>query len=114
MREYAELSTCRRQYLLNYLGEEAPDGCEGCDNCLSGRAAASLESAAIAAAANGTSAADGGPGAVQVDDAVRHARWGSGRVVRLEPGRIMVLFESVGYKTLAAETVESGLLARGG
>ncbi len=27
--------TCRRKYLLNYFGEEAPDYCGSCDNCLS-------------------------------------------------------------------------------
>lgn len=29
-----ETRTCRRKYLLNYFGEEAPDYCGSCDNCL--------------------------------------------------------------------------------
>jgi ATP-dependent DNA helicase RecQ len=102
MRQYAELATCRRQYLLNYLGEEAPDECGNCDNCTSGRTAGALAAPAAP------------PGAqdLQVDDAVQHVRWGPGRVVRTEPGRIMVLFEAVGYKTLATEALTAGLLAR--
>jgi ATP-dependent DNA helicase RecQ len=113
MREYAELSGCRRRYLLNYLGEAAPDVCDACDNCVEGRTAAGIASAEAQAAADGNGRDVAGAG-VEVDDAVQHARWGAGRVVRIETGRIMVLFDSVGYKTLAAETIASGLLARAG
>lgn len=34
---YAESSACRRRGLLAYFGEEAPESCEGCDNCLTPR-----------------------------------------------------------------------------
>jgi len=33
MRDYAELATCRRQYLLRYFGDEYDGACERCDNC---------------------------------------------------------------------------------
>ena len=33
MRGYAELHDCRREYLLNYFGEEMDDPCSFCDNC---------------------------------------------------------------------------------
>ena len=33
MRGYAELHDCRREYLLNYFGEEMDDPCGFCDNC---------------------------------------------------------------------------------
>ncbi len=33
MAEYCETNTCRRQYLLNYFNEEAPDQCSNCDTC---------------------------------------------------------------------------------
>jgi ATP-dependent DNA helicase RecQ len=33
MREYAENLDCRRYYLLNYFGEDAPATCGNCDNC---------------------------------------------------------------------------------
>jgi len=36
MAAYCELTTCRRQYLLRYFGEEAPDQCGSCDICLNG------------------------------------------------------------------------------
>lgn len=34
MAEFGDLRTCRRKYLLNYFGEEAPDECGKCDVCL--------------------------------------------------------------------------------
>lgn len=33
MRAYADLTTCRREYILRYFGEEAPQECGSCDNC---------------------------------------------------------------------------------
>jgi ATP-dependent DNA helicase RecQ len=39
MIHYAEVSSCRREFLLGYFGEKAEESnCEGCDNCLSPRA----------------------------------------------------------------------------
>jgi ATP-dependent DNA helicase RecQ len=34
MISYAKSSGCRRKTILNYFGEEAPERCETCDNCL--------------------------------------------------------------------------------
>ncbi|MGE3960526.1 MAG: RecQ family ATP-dependent DNA helicase [Dehalococcoidia bacterium] len=34
MTEYAETTGCRRAVILRYFGEEAPERCELCDNCL--------------------------------------------------------------------------------
>ncbi len=34
MGRFGDLRTCRRQYLLNYFGEEAPSYCGNCDVCL--------------------------------------------------------------------------------
>ena len=33
MLTYAQSSKCRRQFLLNYFGEDHPGRCDGCDNC---------------------------------------------------------------------------------
>ena len=35
MAHLAQLTTCRRKYLLNYFDESAPDYCGNCDVCLS-------------------------------------------------------------------------------
>jgi ATP-dependent DNA helicase RecQ len=35
MVQLCETRACRRKYLLNYFGEQAPDYCGSCDNCLS-------------------------------------------------------------------------------
>jgi ATP-dependent DNA helicase RecQ len=34
MAELCEIRSCRRKYILNYFGEEAPENCGGCDACL--------------------------------------------------------------------------------
>ncbi|MEX2032633.1 MAG: HRDC domain-containing protein, partial [Dehalococcoidia bacterium] len=34
MAEYAETTACRRGVILRYFGEEAPERCDMCDNCL--------------------------------------------------------------------------------
>jgi ATP-dependent DNA helicase RecQ len=36
MKEYAEVYSCRREYLLLYFGEDAPLRCDNCDICISG------------------------------------------------------------------------------
>jgi ATP-dependent DNA helicase RecQ len=35
MAKFAQLTTCRRKYLLNYFDEQSPDQCGSCDVCLS-------------------------------------------------------------------------------
>ena len=46
---------------------------------------------------------------------VAHAEWGEGVVQRYERRRVIVLFDEVGYKTLALDVVlERGLLGRPG
>lgn len=34
MSKLCEIKTCRRKYILNYFGEDAPDYCGSCDTCL--------------------------------------------------------------------------------
>jgi ATP-dependent DNA helicase RecQ len=94
VRSYAETEGCRRDHILSYFGEEHAVPCWNCDNC--------------------------DAGLVHPDDAVRpfpigaavtHKSWGPGEVQRYDRDRVVVLFEAVGYRTLALRLVEEeGLL----
>jgi ATP-dependent DNA helicase RecQ len=91
MRGYAETLGCRRQYLLGYFGEELVEPCGRCDSCVEGTAAEQPDSSQSPYPLNAR---------------VRHKEWGPGLVMRYEGDRIVVLFEEVGYKTLALEAVQ--------
>jgi ATP-dependent DNA helicase RecQ len=96
MRGYAETTDCRRQFLLGYFGEQLDEPCGNCDTCSEGTA---------------TDRAEDGATPFPPETAVEHAEWGPGMVMRVEDDRIVVLFEEVGYKTLAlAAVTEGGLL----
>jgi ATP-dependent DNA helicase RecQ len=113
MRGYAETPGCRRQFLLGYFGEALPEPCGHCDTCDSGSAQAERDEAKARqpAARRGRRGAARAP--FPLNAAVTHREWGPGTVMRVEPDRITVLFESVGYKTLAlaAISADDGLLA---
>jgi ATP-dependent DNA helicase RecQ len=97
MRSYAETEGCRRDHILSYFGEEHEVPCFYCDNC--------------------------DAGLVHPDDAERpfpigapvtHKSWGAGEVQRYDRDRVVILFEAVGYRTLALALVEEeGLLQPG-
>jgi ATP-dependent DNA helicase RecQ len=108
MRGYAETTGCRRQFLIGYFGEDLPRPCGNCDTCSSGSAMAreiELRGAAGRPAKSG-------PGSFALNAPVEHREWGPGVVMRHEPDRITVLFEQVGYRTLAlvALQADDGLL----
>ncbi len=86
MRGYAEMWGCRREYLLNYFGEGYDPPCDFCDNCEEGYAA--------------TQATQESDAPFPLNSRVAHKVWGEGMVMRYEEGKIVVLFDSVGYKTL--------------
>ena len=91
---YAEVSDCRRKYLLNYFGEELDERCGFCDICESGLTAKESSSMPFPASSR-----------------VTHTSWGEGMVMRYEEDKIVVLFDNVGYKTLSIEIVTTnGLL----
>ena len=92
MRGYADTTGCRRQYLLGYFGEELAEPCGNCDNCSAGTA--QQHQADVPA-----------DQPFPVDSAVEHAQWGPGIVMRHEGDRVVVLFETVGYRTLALQAV---------
>ncbi len=100
MRGYAETTECRRQFLLGYFGEQVDRPCGNCDNCSAG-----------------TAQEHPGPHDSEVpfppETPVEHSEWGPGVVMRVEDDRLTVLFDEVGYRTLAlAAVVGNGLLRR--
>ncbi len=96
MRSYAETTSCRRQFVLSYFGEPFEAPCGHCDNCRAGLVHADTE----------------GDEPFAVGARVVHPEWGTGVVQRYRTGRaVVVLFDEVGYKTLALDVVvERGLL----
>jgi len=95
MQGYAEVLDCRRGYILNYFGEPVHEPCGYCDNCDAGIVVVEDKSAAP----------------FPIDSRVAHQRWGEGLIVRYEGDKMVVLFDTIGYKTLAiALVVENGLL----
>jgi ATP-dependent DNA helicase RecQ len=96
IRAFAETDGCRREFVLSYFGEPYEGPCGHCDNCRAGRV---LE--------------DGDAGEpFAVGARVAHPEWGAGVVQRYDNDRaVVVLFDEVGYKTLALDVVlERGLL----
>jgi len=94
MRGYAETTGCRRQFLLGYFGEQLREPCDNCDTCRAGNGCVEASTD------------------YPVHTAVHHPAWGSGQVMRSEPDRITVLFEHIGYKTLALTAVREKDLLR--
>jgi ATP-dependent DNA helicase RecQ len=88
MRAYAETDGCRRAFLLTYFGEPFEAPCGHCDNCESGKVVAPPEDVPFA-----------------VGSRVAHGQWGEGVVQRYDETALVVLFDDVGYKTLALEVV---------
>jgi ATP-dependent DNA helicase RecQ len=94
MRGYAESGDCRRAFVLSYFGEPFAPPCGNCDNCLSGRSEAPPQDVPFA-----------------VGSRVAHGSWGEGVVQRYDDDAVVVLFDEVGYKTLALDVIRRrGLL----
>jgi ATP-dependent DNA helicase RecQ len=94
MRGYAEATGCRREWILSYFGEPFTPPCGRCDNCEAGRSDAAPDDVPFAVGAR-----------------VAHEQWGEGVVQRYDDDAVVVLFDEVGYKTLALDVVrERGLL----
>ncbi len=92
MRGYAEATTCRRQLLLSYFGDDPIDPCGNCDNCDAGRSTTGDETA--------------GRSPFGIGDRVAHREFGVGTIMRFEhPERVVVLFDEQGYRTLSLSLV---------
>jgi ATP-dependent DNA helicase RecQ len=94
MRSYAETEGCRRDHILSYFGEEHEVPCNYCDNCDAGLVSPDTATRPF-----------------PIGAPVTHKSWGPGEVQRYDRDRVVVLFESVGYRTLDLTLVEEeGLL----
>jgi ATP-dependent DNA helicase RecQ len=103
MRGYAETTGCRRQFLLGYFGEDLDGPCGSCDTCTSG----SADDVAQEQAQAEDEAARTGQERYDVNERVVHREWGDGVVMRPDGDRVTVLFDQVGYKTLAHEVLDA-------
>ncbi len=90
MRHYAEMTDCRRRFLLQYFGEAVGDACQHCDNCDAGLSRPVLPVGAFC------------PG-----ERVQHREWGPGLVLGTEDDRLTVLFDEYGYRELATNVVSA-------
>jgi ATP-dependent DNA helicase RecQ len=95
MRGYAESRRCRSELLIGYFGEDRADRCGRCDNCRAGIA---------------PDPGDRPDTSYAVQGRVRHDDFGDGIVTDVEEDRLTVLFDDVGYRTLALDLAEGGLL----
>jgi ATP-dependent DNA helicase RecQ len=91
MRRYAELTDCRRRFLLRYFGEDAEEPCGRCDNCDAGQ----------------STPAGSGHSRFAAGMRVEHREWGRGVVLADAGDRLTVFFDEVGYKELLTEAVLS-------
>jgi ATP-dependent DNA helicase RecQ len=100
MQMYAELRDCRRQYLLEYFGEDA-NPCGECDSCRRGLPAARSDAGAEP------------PFPLHTRDV--HRKLGKGVVVAYDGDAIRVVFDEHGEKSLRRDLVLGrGLIERAG
>ena len=106
VRAFVEARTCRRAFLLGYLGEALEDPCGACDICCRSEAdvrPGELSEQLVVEA--------GPPDELATGVRVRHDSFGAGEVLGVEDDVVTVVFDDVGYKQLDRTLVaEAGLL----
>jgi ATP-dependent DNA helicase RecQ len=95
MEAYAETRSCRRRFILEYFGEEAPEHCGRCDNCERFAASDPPDEEGVPFARGSL---------------VRHATFGVGEIIGYADGGVLVGFENAGYKRLDLGLVADGSL----
>lgn len=96
MQAYAEIDSCRRQFLLNYFGEPYEGPCHNCDNDRD-------EPNAINATPVQLPEDPFKP--FPLKSWVVHPQWGKGMVARYDRNKIVILFDEAGYKTFLLQMV---------
>jgi ATP-dependent DNA helicase RecQ len=94
MRMYAELGSCRREYLLQYFGDEVSPHCDNCDICQSGKK--EVKPAPAQTPVNGS---------FDPKTRVIHKAWGKGVIEAYQGDKVTVLFDEIGRKTLSVDTI---------
>ena len=88
IRDYAETTACRREYILSYFGEPFTAPCGSCDNC-ENRESDSIDYLEP----------------FPIGSEIIHTSFGKGQVMRYESDKVNILFETVGYKTFVTEMI---------
>ena len=99
VREYADSPHCRDLVLRHHFGDLSEEPCGRCDTCSTEGGAAPLETLRDL---------DG----LRPEAGVRHRRFGRGTITDLTRDTVTVLFDRVGYRTLATELVRERQLLK--
>jgi ATP-dependent DNA helicase RecQ len=114
MMRYAETTACRMQFLREYFGDDPGPDCGHCDNCR-----AKAEGRLLIVKRNKAPRSKKLPESpaeiaaklsvlpptpmFQVGDAVKHARFGAGKVVEISGDNLTVKFENSGQKRIRSD-----------
>ena len=99
VREYADSPHCRDLVLRHHFGDLSEEPCGRCDTCSAEGGAQPLETLRDL---------DG----LRPEAGVRHRRFGRGTITDLTRDTVTVLFDRVGYRTLATELVRERQLLK--